>query len=84
MLKKHLLLLIVVIGTNVFLSGQDKKPDWRKLHYNSEAEMHMEADHQRNFYETDPPPSPVRNVAEFEQMQAVLIFFHAPWRFCSS
>lgn len=52
--------------------GQEKKPDWRKLHYLSEEEMYMPVEN-RSFYETDPPVAPVRNVAEFDQMQAVLV-----------
>ena len=64
---------LLVFGlTTLLFFGQDKKPDWRKLHYLSEEEMYMPIDN-RSFYETDPPVAPVRNVAEFDQMQAVLI-----------
>jgi agmatine/peptidylarginine deiminase len=35
--------------------------------------MNKEFDNTRNFYETDPPVPPVRNVAEFDPMQAVLV-----------
>lgn len=65
------ILVFVFIATS--LTGQEKKADWRKLHYLSEEEMSMELDHARLFVETDPPVSPVRNVGEFEQMQAVMV-----------
>jgi len=53
--------------------AQKGKPDYRKLHYLSEEEMYMEFDPTRDFYVTDPPAGPIRNVAEFEQMQSVVI-----------
>jgi agmatine/peptidylarginine deiminase len=53
--------------------AQKGKPDYRKLHYLSEEEMYMDFDASRDFYVTDPPLGPVRNVAEFEQMESVLI-----------
>jgi len=55
------------------VAAQKAKPDYRKLHYLSEEEMHMEFDASRDFYITDPPLAPVRHVAEFEQMQSVLV-----------
>ncbi|MCB2201175.1 agmatine deiminase family protein [bacterium] len=53
--------------------AQKAKPDYRKLHYLSEEEMYMEFDPTRDFFITDPPAGPVRNVAEFEEMQSVLV-----------
>lgn len=72
---KRLYLVIVTVSLFAvnYLPAQDKKPDWRKLHYLSEEEMYKEFDNTLNFYETDPPTPPVRNVAEFDPMQAVLI-----------
>ncbi len=49
------------------------QPDWRKLHYLSEEEMNTPLTKSRSFYATDPPEGEIRNVAEFDQMQAVLI-----------
>lgn len=73
-MRKFTTLFILALSLlSIHLSGQDKKPDWRKLHYISEEEMHQQFDFKRDFYETDPPLQPVRNVAEFEQMQAVLV-----------
>ncbi|HEY9115703.1 MAG TPA: agmatine deiminase family protein [Bacteroidales bacterium] len=74
MRKKYLLFILVVgflVNTNLY--SQDSKPDWRKLHYLSEEEMNQPFDATRDFYETDPPEGPVRNVAEYDQMQAVLV-----------
>ncbi len=71
--NKYFLFVIVFTLLSVTLLGQEKKPDWRMLHYISEEEMQIEFDFTRDFYETDPPAPPVRNVAEFDQMQAVLI-----------
>ena len=71
-MNRVLLLFVFGLITAMFY-GQDKKPDWRKLHYLSEEEMNKEFDNTTNFYETDPPVHPVRNVAEFDHMQAVLV-----------
>ncbi len=50
----------------------DKKPDWRKLHYLSEEEM-LSGEKNTLFSETNPPSGTVRFPAEFEPMQAVTI-----------
>jgi len=74
MKHKYTILLIIfglLLGTT--LLGQEKKRDYRKLHYLSQEEMDTPFDSKRNFYETDPPEGIIRNVAEFDQMQAVLI-----------
>ena len=53
--------------------AQDKKPDWRKLHYLSEKEM-LSGEKSTLFTETNPPSGDyVRFPAEFEPMQAVTI-----------
>jgi agmatine/peptidylarginine deiminase len=67
------LLLIFGIMFSSNLWGQEKKRDYRKLHYLSQEEMDMPFNAKRNFYETDPPEGAIRNVAEFDQMQAVLV-----------
>ncbi len=48
-------------------------PEWRKLRYLSEEEMNIPFDASRDFYATDPPVGDIRNVAEFNQMQGVLV-----------
>ena len=67
------ILFIILFGRQSL--AQKEKPDYRKLHYLSEEEMHREFDASRDFYVTDPPEDPVRNVAEFEQMQSVVISY---------
>ena len=69
--KFFIVVLTLLVSTSLF--SQDKKPDWRKLHYLSEEEMNQPFDATRDFYVTDPPEGPVRNVAEYDQMQAVLV-----------
>lgn len=49
------------------------KPDFKRLHYLSEEEMLLPVKTNVDFTETPPPIGPVRMVAEFEPMQAVLI-----------
>ena len=66
-----LILSGMLLSTTLF--GQEKKRDYRKLHYLSQEEMDTPFDAKRNFYETDPPEGAIRNVAEFDQMQAVLV-----------
>jgi len=72
-MKIRILLLIISVTISVGLKAQKLAPDYRKLHYLSEAEMQMPLNTARNFVETDPPTPEVRNVAEFDQMQAVLV-----------
>lgn len=75
-MKKLCLLIALLSLSYTQMMGQDNNeriPDYRKLHYLSEEEMHMPVLSGVNFLETPPPVGPVRMVAEFEPMQAVLI-----------
>lgn len=74
MQKRYLLFAFSLLVLTTSFLGQEKKTDWKKMHYLSEEEMHIPVDN-RDFYETDPPVAPVRNVAEFDPMQAVLIAY---------
>ena len=56
----------------VTVQAQEKKPDWMRWHYLSEAEMY-DTSRGMNFVETDPPTGEPRFVAEFEPMQGVMI-----------
>ncbi len=49
------------------------QPQWRKMHYLSESEMKLPLSINGDFTPTDPPEGFVRNVAEYDQMQGVLI-----------
>jgi len=72
-MKTRLLLLslVVLISFNN-LQSQDKR-DYKKLHYLSPEEMDIPVTKSKTFYATDPPEGEIRNVAEFDQMQGVLI-----------
>ena len=52
--------------------AQNKK-DFSRLHYLSKEEMSKPVNTKRDFTPTDPPVGFVRNVAEFDQMQAVMV-----------
>ena len=70
---KSLLLILLTVFVAASLKGQEKKANWREMHYLSAEEMYLPVTTDRSFFETDPPEGPVRNVAEFDKMQAVLI-----------
>jgi agmatine/peptidylarginine deiminase len=69
--KILLLSIIFLLAGNLLIS--QTIPDYRKLHYLSEEEMLTPFDPQRDFYPTDPPEGEIRNVAEFNKMQGVLV-----------
>ena len=73
-MKKSLsIFTLLLLMATVSLQAQDnKKPDWARWHYLSEAEMH-DSSRGMNFVETDPPAGEPRFVAEFEPMQGVMI-----------
>ncbi len=56
-----------------FINIVNAQPDWRKLHYLSGKEMSLPLSVNGDFTPTDPPEGFVRNVAEYDQMQGVLI-----------
>ena len=74
-MNKKIIAFLVLVSVFYYQQGlaQKAKPDYKKLHYLSEEEMYMDFDPTRDFYITDPPIGPIRNVAEFERMQGVLI-----------
>jgi len=74
-MSKKIITLLILVSAFYCQQGlaQKAKPDYRKLHYLSEEEMNMVFDPTRDFYITDPPIGPIRNVAEFDHMQAVLV-----------
>ncbi|MAE08339.1 MAG: hypothetical protein CL661_06215 [Bacteroidetes bacterium] len=69
---KVLTITIIALFFGNVIIGQTQ-PDWRKLHYLSEEEMLTPFTKSKTFYPTDPPEGIIRNVAEFDQMQGVLI-----------
>jgi agmatine/peptidylarginine deiminase len=73
MKKIYLLFSVCFLISIQTLLAQNQQPDYRKLHYLSKEEMEMKVDLSRNFVPTDPPEGAIRNVAEFDEMQAVLV-----------
>ena len=77
--KKSFLALLVfasMMSTMGYMNAQaqtKEAPDWRKLHYLSEEEMHTPVRRSINFTETPAPTEAPRFVAEFEPMQGVTI-----------
>lgn len=75
-MKKNLLFIALIgIFASQMLMAQGQKPDYRKLHYLSEEEMNKPFDFSKDFVVTDPPVGIIRNVAEFDQMQSVLVAY---------
>jgi agmatine deiminase len=74
MKAKILLSAIILVVTCSSIFGQTI-PDYKKLHYLSKEEMNIPLTKSRNFYATDPPEGDIRNVAEYDEMQGVLISY---------
>lgn len=74
-MKKSTLATIIVallIQTNLlFAQDTTSKKDYRYMHMLSEDEMHQKINY--NFQQTEPPVGPVRAIAEWEPMSAVLV-----------
>ena len=67
--------LLFCLALSVSLKAQEQElPEWRKLKYLSEEEMHMPIS-TRSFVETPPPTGEVRFPGEYEPMQAVMIVY---------
>ena len=64
---------LILLNINIKAQEVQDVPLWKKMHYLSEEEMKLPHDNMRSFYPTDPPVHPVRMVAEYEQMQSVLV-----------
>lgn len=72
-MKTHISLLLFFITVSLGLTAQELNPDFTELHYLSKEEMNKPLTTARDFIETLPPTPEVRNVAEFDEMQAVLV-----------
>ncbi|MBU3928908.1 MAG: hypothetical protein KKB74_13970, partial [Bacteroidetes bacterium] len=73
MIKRNLFLSLTILLSLQTLFAQYQQPDYRKLHYLSKEEMELKVDFSKDFIATDPPEGIIYNVAEFDQMQAVLV-----------
>ena len=70
--------LILIIQIALFAVDFEDAENWKKQnpflgHYLSYEETQTQIDFRRDFYVTNPPVAPVRNIAEFEHMEGVLI-----------
>lgn len=70
---KKILYAFIAVFLSISLYSQNDIPVWKKLRYLSEEEMYMEVRSGRDFVETDPPEGKIKNVAEYDPMQAVLV-----------
>ncbi|MCF8234995.1 MAG: agmatine deiminase family protein [Bacteroidales bacterium] len=72
---KSTFVLLVLLTIGNYVSSQEKTLYFKRMHFLSEEEMknHDPGNIGRDFYPTDPPPAPVRNIAEFNRMQSVLV-----------
>jgi len=84
-MKKALCLVVLILFSSVLFAlkppvgMEEKTAQWNQKHpgmlpiWMTPDEYKEMLKYEREFYPTDPPPGPVRNVAEFEPMAAVLI-----------
>jgi agmatine/peptidylarginine deiminase len=73
-MNKFYLLFSIFCLLVIQASAQENKLEpWQYGHWLSAEEMLIKAEVGRNFVETPPPVGPVRNVAEFDKMQGVLV-----------
>ena len=72
MKKLFSLVTILALTAVMTVQAQERKPDWARWHYLSEAEMNTPVRNEM-FVETDPPAGEPRFVGEFEPMQGVMI-----------
>ena len=80
MKKRIIIYLILIIQIALFAKDFEDAENWKKQnpflgHYISYEETQVQVDFRRDFYVTDPPAAPVRNIAEFEHMEGVLICY---------
>ncbi len=74
LLQLPLLILSVLLISNIELSAQQDLNKVTELkHWMTPEELLRKDEIGRDFTPTDPPEAPVRNVAEFNQMQGVLV-----------
>ncbi len=79
-MNKYLLILtltIILIGWNNKANSQEKYTSSHHTltHHLSGEELNRLDEIGKNFTATDPPPGPVRNIAEYEHMEGVLICY---------
>jgi agmatine deiminase len=73
MKKFYLLFSVFFLFLTSIFSQEKKLEPWQYGHWLSAEEMHRKYEVAKSFQETPPPVGPVRNVAEFDRMQGVLV-----------
>ena len=74
-MKKLYFLICIILINSIILKVQAQEPVKKLPHWLTPEEKLHWNDVGKFFVETDPPLSPARNVAEFDQMQGVLIAY---------
>lgn len=72
-IKNFFIIFLTIIFVNVNVTAQDITKSKILTHVMTAEESLQKDKIGKSFYSTDPPASPVRNVAEFDQMQGVLV-----------
>ncbi len=73
-LQLSFLILSVLLISNIELTAQENLKEEKKLtHWMTPEELLRKDEIGKDFTPTPPPEAPVRNIAEFNQMQGVLI-----------
>ena len=72
-MKKLLLTLCLFSILYLPIRSQNPVEPWKLGHWLSKEEMTKKLDNSLSFVETLPPTAPIRNIAEFDQMQGVLV-----------
>jgi len=79
-MKKNFLFLLLIISFKVILSQEVFPPELQsKYHMISPDEFNYLNQKSKSFVETAPPTGPVRNIAEFERNQGVIISYPGYW-----
>lgn len=72
-MKKSFLLFTILFLMVLSVSAQDILAPQKLTHWLSADEILRKHEIGKSFVETDPPVSPIRNVAEFDYMQGALV-----------
>ena len=73
--KIFLIIISVILNSSISFSQDGVIKNYRLTHKMSPAEKELMKDYSRDFTETDPPTGEVRNIAEWEPMESVLIAY---------
>jgi len=72
-MKQLLTLILFSAVFSLSVTAQDSRIPQKPTHWLSPEDILLRSETGKNFVETPPPDSPVRNVAEFDKMQGALV-----------